>query len=131
MLRKEILLSSLNYLGASQDLLGEFDLHSTIELEMDSDTTLFLSEINGHIWIWAKADCINAYNINTHSDFILSILTAVHPYLLTEQYILGIVNDSYQFKGLLSEDTLSSAENLAFALESFYFNFTKLMEVCS
>lgn len=130
MLRKEILLSSLTALGANQDLLNDFDLHSTVEIEMDSDISLFLSDIEGNIWVWAKADFINAYNINSHSDFILSTLTAVHPFLLTEQYILGLVNDSYQFKGLLTEEVLSSAEYLAFALESFYSDFSELKETC-
>ncbi|MGL4734772.1 MAG: hypothetical protein ACRC9R_02820 [Enterovibrio sp.] len=131
MLRKEILISTLESLGASQDLLGDFDLHSTVEIELDSGISIFISDIDGHIWLWSKVDFINSYNIDTNASNLLSLLMEVRPLMLTGQYILGRIDERYEFKALLSDEALSSAENLAYVLESFYSDLMELKSICS
>lgn len=131
MLRKEILISTLESLGASQDLLGDFDLHSTVEIELDSGMSIFISDIDSHIWLWSKVDFINSYNIDMHASNLLALLMEVRPLMLTGQYILGRVDDRFEFKALLSDEALSSAENLAYVLESFYSDLMELKGICS
>ncbi len=130
MLRKEILISTLESLGANESLLGDFDLHSTVEIELDSGISIFISDIEGHIWLWSKVDFINSYNIDANANSLLSLLMEVRPFMLTGQYILGRIDDRYEFKALLSDDALANPENLAYVLESFYSDLMELKGIC-
>ena len=68
------------------------------KLSFDSGMSIFISDIEGHIWLWSKVDFINSYNIDANASNLLSLLMEVRPLMLTGQYILGRLDDRFEFK---------------------------------
>ena len=115
----DLLRRALQCRGCSKEQVGNFDGHSTIELELQNLPNLNVEQVDKDVWFWSSVEECNSAQLRHCAADLLQWLMPVCPYARTGQLQLAQVNDRLELRVMLSSETLDSEESLAEALDLF------------
>lgn len=116
----ETLRATLVDFGVSEQRLGEFDQHSSLELNFKNIGPIFIAVKSNMIWMWSELRVLNGSNIKFHAGTLIDLLQHALPGVVTGQVVLGKGDESYEVKALLEEECARSPDKLSLALDEFY-----------
>ncbi|MGL4191054.1 MAG: hypothetical protein ACRCRU_00440 [Vibrio sp.] len=130
MLSKELLKQTLIKMGVNEQLIEDFDLHSTVELELNTKFSIFISEVDDNVWIWSKLNFMSTYHFENYAFEILKIISEFKSFVIGGQYSVGHYDDIFELKALASKDALMDGDNFSILLETFFNDAKMLEELC-
>lgn len=124
----EVLRATLINFGVSEQRLGEFDRHSSLELNFKNISPIFIVVKSNMIWMWSELRVLNGSNIKFHAGTLIDLLQHALPGVVTGQVVLGKGAEFYEVKALLEEECVRSLDKLSLALDEFYSLLTSIHE---
>lgn len=124
LLREALVLS-----GCNEQQIGQFDEHSTIELEFSDLPSLHIVAEQGDVWCWSNLGRFNAQARAHHAEPLLNFLLEGFAFARTGQMQLLVTDDLLEVRVLLSPEALASAAPLAEAIDSYVERLLVLREV--
>ena len=124
LLREALVLS-----GCNDQQIGQFDGHSTIELELRDLPSLNIVVEDGEVWCWSNLGPLNSVARAHFALPLLSFLLEGFAYARTGQMQLLVTDDLLEVRVLLSAKALVAAEQLAEAMDSYVERLLALREV--
>ncbi len=115
----DLLRRALQSRGCSQEQVGSFDGHSTIELELSDLPNLNVEQVDDDVWFWSSVAECNSAQLRYCAADLLQWLMPVWPYARTGQMQLAHIDDRLELRVMLGSQALESDESLADALDSF------------
>jgi hypothetical protein len=115
----QMLREALVHSGCSDQQIGNFDGHSTIELELEGLPSIKVGVIEDDVWLWSTL-VEWSHSMMAHcSESLLSFLMQGCPFSRTEQMQLVGADNMLEVRVMLSEQALSSPEALAGAIDAY------------
>jgi len=124
-----LLREALRESGCDESLLNNFDGHSTIELECTDMPSVLLSNNDGDIWLWAKLCEESTSLIAQKGGELLALLMEPCAFSTTDQLQLMALEGVIMLKGLVKPEHLYDGAAFAAALEEFFEQLNKFIEV--
>ncbi|VVO48339.1 Invasion protein B family [Pseudomonas fluorescens] len=124
-----LLRSALELSGCTDEQIGSFDSHSTIELDMVGLPSINIGLIDDGLWFWSPVVESGSMLFGHHSENLLRFLLQGFRFARTEQLQLADVNNMLEVRVLLNRQATESPEALADALDAYLESLTLLCEV--
>lgn len=109
--------NALSGLGVSEELLNNFDSHSTIAIDMDTGFSINLSLVDDRLFIWSFLP-LSKEILLSNSRSILSALASPVEYVEMGRLVLGECDGGFELKALTNLDALKE-DKLGLALTNF------------
>ena len=114
-----LLREALTLSGCTQEQIGQFDGHSTIELEFTGLPKVNLAVIDTGVWMWSPitplTPTLRQQRAGAMLDFLLQGFSASR----TEQLQLSEVDDVLELRVLLGDAAVADAAAFAAAIEAY------------
>lgn len=124
-----LLREALALSGCTDEQMGSFDGHSTIELELSDMPAIKLGFIDDGVWFWsALVECSDMLLMHRSTE-LLRFLMQGFAFARTEQMQLLEVEGMLEVRVLLADSALMSADSLADAVEGYLGALTTLCEI--
>ncbi|MGL4605756.1 MAG: SPI-1 type III secretion system chaperone SpaK [Iodobacter sp.] len=105
--------------GCEEMLQGDLDSHSTIALDLHSLPSIYISSLDGEVWLWSQLIEHNDNVFDQCSTRLLNALMQGCHFVRGEQLQLA-VNDGYlELRGLLEPDYLQDGQRFSEALDGY------------
>lgn len=124
-----LLRSALELSGCTNEQIGSFDSHSTIELDMAGLPSINIGLIDDDLWFWSAVTESGSMLFAHHSENLLRFLLQGFRFARTEQLQLADVDNMLEVRVLLNRQATESPQALADALEAYLESLTLLCEV--
>lgn len=105
--------------GCSDQQVGNFDGHSTIELELDNLPNINVEQVGDDVWFWSSVGECNSAMLHYCAADLLQMLMSGCAYARSGQLQLAEVDDRLELRVMLGVQALAGEENLADALDAF------------
>lgn len=115
----ERLRAALLYSGCSEAQLGQFDGHSTIELEMKDQPNICLDVIDGDVWLWSVLAQMSPAVFAYSAEALLRYLFKGNADARTGQLQLFETGGQLEARLMLGEPALGSDQFFAEAIDGF------------
>ncbi|AZC90118.1 Invasion protein B family [Pseudomonas carnis] len=126
-----LLKDALNHSGCSEQQIGSFDGHSTIELEMENLPSLKIGIVDDGLWFWSTLVETGDVLLAHRSEDLLRFLMKGFDSSRTGQLQLVEVDGMLEMRAMLSESVYASPESLADGIEAYIIALTELYEIAS
>lgn len=123
LLREALIIS-----GCTDLQIGNFDGHSTIELELKGLPALNISVLDNGLWFWSSLIKVGDMLLTHRSEALLRFLMQGCAFARTEQMQLVTTNDLLTVRVLLADSAIVDANALANALDTYL---VALAELCA
>ncbi|AZC51699.1 Type III secretion system protein BsaR [Pseudomonas chlororaphis subsp. piscium] len=124
-----LLRDALTHSGCSDQQIGTFDGHSTIELEMAELPSINIGIIDDGLWFWSSLIEISDMLLAHRSEELLRFLMGGFAFARTEQMQLVEASGMLEVRVMLADSAYVSAEALADAVEAYLAALTTLCEL--
>ncbi|PXX53982.1 Invasion protein B family protein [Pseudomonas sp. LAMO17WK12:I10] len=124
-----LLRNALELSGCTNEQIGSFDGHSTIELDMVGLPRVNVAMIDDELWFWSPLVESTAMLFTHRSEGLLRFLMQGFRFARNEQLQLIDVGDMLEVRVLLSPQVTQSPQALADALDAYLESLTQLCEV--
>ncbi|MDE1196451.1 MAG: Invasion protein B family [Pseudomonas sp.] len=111
---------ALSVLGCNESLVGSFDGHSTIELELLNLPSLNVERVEDDVWLWSQLPHCSALQVENHAAPLLAFLIETASVAQGAQMQLADINGRIELRTLLGPSTLHDEYRFGQALEAFY-----------
>ncbi len=115
----ERLRGALLYSGCTQAQLGQFDSHSTIEMEMIEQPNISLNVIDEDVWLWSVVAQMTPAIFAYCAENLLRFLLKGNAHARTGQLQLFESDGQLEVRLMLGEQALASDQAFAEALDGF------------
>ncbi|NVZ99852.1 Invasion protein B family [Pseudomonas gingeri] len=115
----ERLRGALLYSGCTQAQLGQFDSHSTIEMEMIEQPNISLNVIDDDVWLWSVVAQMTPATFGYHAGNLMQFLLKGNAHARTGQLQLFESDGQLEVRLMLGEQALTSDRAFAEALDGF------------
>lgn len=115
----ELVKAALVLSGCSVGQVGDFDSHSTIELEMTGLPAINISTVDDDVWLWSSVAQASPGLYRQCSQSLLQFLFTGCAHARTGQLQLFDVQGRLEVRLMLGDGALSGAEQFALALDEF------------
>lgn len=116
----ELVQEALLEIGCDPTLLGKIDSHSTIALDFHDRPSIFVSQKEDEVWLWARLTEHHADAFDQLSPALLKGLMKGYAFIRAEHPSL-VVNEGYvELKALIHEGYLNEGARFAEALNGFF-----------
>lgn len=115
----DLLRRALQSRGCSKEQVGNFDGHSTIELELQNLPNLNVEQVDEDVWFWSSVDECNSVQLEHCAADLVQWLMLGCAYARNGQMQLAQVDDRLELRVMLRSQALESEESFADALDSF------------
>lgn len=124
-----LLRDALQLSGCTDEQIGSFDGHSTIELELANLPNIHMNVVEGGLWFWSSLVESGDMLLGHCSEHLLRFLMQGCAFARTEQMQLADINGQLEVRVLLAESAYDSAEQLATTIEDYLTALTTLCEL--
>jgi hypothetical protein len=124
-----LLRDALQLSGCTDEQVGTFDGHSTIELELESMPNIYMGVIDDGLWFWSQLVESGDMLLGHCSQSLLRFLMQGCGFARTEQMQLAEIDGQLQVRVLLAESAYANAEQLATTIEDYLAALTTLCEI--
>ncbi|TKK37729.1 Invasion protein B family [Pseudomonas fluorescens] len=124
-----LLREALAYSGCTDQQIGSFDGHSTIELEMNSLPSINIRVMEEGLWFWSPLIEASDMLLAHRSEDLLRFLMEGFTFSRTEQLQLVNTDGTLEVRVLMADSTHVSAESLADAIEAYLEALTTLCDI--
>ncbi|BBP75544.1 Invasion protein B family [Pseudomonas gingeri NCPPB 3146 = LMG 5327] len=115
----ERLRGALRYSGCSEAQLGQFDSHSTIEMEMIEQPNISLNVIGEDVWLWSVVAQVTPATFAYCAENLMQFLLKGNAHARTGQLQLFENEGQLEVRLMLAEQALDSDRAFAEALDGF------------
>ncbi|MDY7578366.1 hypothetical protein RGU70_08530 [Herbaspirillum sp. RTI4] len=115
-------------LDCDSSLIGDFDSHSTINLDFDNMSSISISEIGGFVWMWSELCDDDDHLLKQVSFDLLALTCEPCAFMLAEHPVLYRHDGKLKVKAVVHPDYLEDSEMFAEALDGFFGKLTMLYE---
>lgn len=115
--------------GCTDEQIGSFDGHSTIELELSDLPAINIGIVDDGVWFWSGVIESSDRLLDHCASDLLRFLMKGFVFARTEQLQLVDSNGILEVRALLAESAIASPETLAEALDSYLNALTSLNEL--
>jgi hypothetical protein len=105
--------------GCTKEQVGNFDGHSTIELELDNLPNLNVERVDDDVWLWSPVDECNEAMLRHCAADLLQLLMRGFSHARTGQLQLADVQGRLELRVMLGSEALTGEEPFADALDAF------------
>ncbi|WP_258089431.1 InvB/SpaK family type III secretion system chaperone [Serratia liquefaciens] len=106
--------------GCDENMLGEFDGHTTIALEFTQRPALLISRLDDDIWIWSRiAEDNNSVLTQRASELLFALMDGC-AFSANGQLQLATEDGYILLRGLVGTAYLQSSQQFSAALEEFF-----------
>lgn len=129
----ELVRDALSQLGMSEEMLMEFDHHSTVVLGFEHISDIMISVLNDRLWVWSVLNGVGDGIVLQNAVGVLPVLMEPMDNIETSQLTLGKSEEGYELKALVSLQCLSSSDGMALGriVEDFYKRLEYLHKIIS
>ncbi|WP_350262604.1 SPI-1 type III secretion system chaperone SpaK (plasmid) [Pantoea sp. BJ2] len=120
---REALLES----GCNEDMLSDFDSHSTIALDFESRPSILIALRDEHVVMFARLMEHNEYILEQSSAKLLQLLMSDVAYSITGKYHLSEHENFTVLNYIVTENALNK-NDFSSAIEEFYNNIELYIE---
>ncbi|MFK7606627.1 MULTISPECIES: Invasion protein B family [unclassified Pseudomonas] len=124
-----LLSDALRLSGCTDEQIGSFDGHSTIELELVEMPAIKIGLVDDSVWFWSTLTEFSDMLMTHRSAELLRFLMQGFAFSRTEQLQLTNTEDMLEVRVLLADSALESAESLAQAVEDYLGALSALCEI--
>jgi type III secretion system chaperone len=103
---RSLVRDALSGLGVSDNLLNDFDSHSTIAIELDGGFSINISLVDDRLFVWSFIP-LSEEQILSNSRSILSTLISPVECIETGHLTLGQCDGGFELKALINIDSLN------------------------
>ena len=114
-----LLREALAISGCSDQQIGQFDGHSTIELDFRDLPSMNIALTDGDVWCWSKLMDFNPSSCVHFAEPLLNFLMEGFHHARTEQMQLVVVEGMLEVRVLLSEAAVSSGQAFSEAIDAY------------
>lgn len=114
-----LLREALVHSGCTDKQLGNFDSHSTIEMQMKDMPNINVGEVDGEVWVWAEVMEFGPAQLNHCAVDLLPFLLQGCPWSRSGQLHLCTVEGHLELRLMSNEQALDDAVDFAQALDFF------------
>lgn len=115
--------------GCTDEQIGSFDGHSTIELELSDLPAINIGIVEEGVWFWSGVIESSDMLLDHCASDLLRFLMKGFVFARTEQLQLVDSNGILEVRVLLAESAIATPETLAEALDSYLNALTSLNEL--
>lgn len=115
--------------GCTEQQVGQFDGHSTIELEFTDLPNLNIAVLDSGAWFWSPVVELSPAAQAHYAPALLNFLMQGFPPARTEQLQLNRIGDMLEVRVLLSEASVASPSAMAEAIEAYVERLDALQDV--
>lgn len=115
----ELVREALTLSGCTDEQIGQFDGHSTIELEFIDLPSLNISLLDTGVWFWSSLTQFTSAARSHHAEALLAFLMRGFEPARTEQLQLTEIDGALELRVLLGDDASASAEGMSMAIEAY------------
>jgi hypothetical protein len=115
----QLVRDALAHSGCTDQQIGSFDGHSTIELEFTNLPSLNIAALDSGVWFWSPITELTPSSRGHYADALLTFLMQGFSGARTEQMQLNDIDGVLEVRVLLSDEATSSAEQLADTIEAY------------
>ncbi|MGB0894084.1 MAG: hypothetical protein ACPGUD_06720 [Parashewanella sp.] len=98
---KKLIEQSFVLLGVPKQKLGRFDAFSTIQVQLKNNVLINVSLENDRLWIWSPI-FLNERQLIEKASVLIPIITTAMAQVETAQFNLGMAEQHYELKALIS-----------------------------
>ncbi|VVP32322.1 Surface presentation of antigens protein SpaK [Pseudomonas fluorescens] len=124
-----LLREALELSGCSSEQIGEFDSHSTIELELVGLPSLNIAVIGEDLWFWSSLVDASPMLYNHRSEEMLRYLMSGFSSARTDQMQLVESDGQLEVRVMLAPHCIESAEALAEAIDAYLTRLAQLRDI--
>ncbi|WP_338806801.1 Invasion protein B family [Pseudomonas chlororaphis] len=124
-----LLREALIHAGCSDQQIGSFDGHSTIELEMANLPSINIGVVDEGLWFWSTVTESGDMLLAHRSQELLRFTMEGFEFARTGQLQLVEINGMLEVRVMLADSACESAESLADAIESYLVALTALCDI--
>jgi hypothetical protein len=125
----QLLRDALQLSGCTDQQIGQFDGHSTIELELSDLPSLNIAASEAGVWCWSYVAQFSLQSREHYASALLGFLFEGFAHARTEQMQLVFIDDTLELRVLLSEQAVSGPRELADAVDGYVERLIALREM--
>lgn len=124
-----LLLEALQISGCDEQQIGDFDSHSTIELELENLPSIKIALTESGLWLWSTLIESSDVLLTYKSTDLLQFLMQGCQYARTHQMQLDQVDGMLELRVLLADDAFIDASAFAETIDAYLSAMTSLHEL--
>jgi len=114
--------------GCSEDILSDFDSHSTISLDFNDKPSILISMRDEQVWLWTKLTEYNEYTFESCYKDLFEVMIEPYSHSPTNQINYEVTDGTFELRALISENSLYEPSVFAEALNEFFLKIETIME---
>lgn len=124
----ELVRDTLRNEGCSEQLISDFDGHSTISLDFSTIPSILISQVEDATYLWCRLDEHRMHVLEQCSARLLTLLMEPTAYSITGQFQLG-EDQGYTVLKLVAKPSVMNPSDFSDVLEEFYLTVEKFLEI--